>query len=193
MIFRRVKIALLIFFISPTMSFGADDALIYSLRVRPLGILTASPGAEVFLGTESGFFIGPTFATFSGDNDIKSTALQTTEIGLKFGRVFGGRTANQGWFVMGNINYYLTSVTQFYSGLSKSFQANIHQFGEAIFAGYQFQASLIGDRWDVRLGLGLAYKPGEVQYFQDGYGNTVPVGVLKRFDPSLEFTLGYSI
>ena len=166
--------------------------ILYSVRVRPIALATEVPGAEFYLSTDSGYFIGGTFHYFSGQNDTKNTALTNTETGLRFGRVFPSGVENQGWFIMGNINYYRTNVSNFYTVTGQDFSLDTGQMGEALFLGYQFRARLIGkDHWDLRLGLGCNYKSEIVQNFVASNGTVIPVGIRERLDPTLEFTLGY--
>ena len=166
----------------------------YSLRIRPLGLVDQIYGIEAFATSPTGFFAGPTFHYFAGTDSPKGTSLTVSEIGIKAGKVFYTQKRNQGWFIFGMLNYYFTGVTNLNAATQQTFTANINQFGEGIFAGYQIKTHLIGpERWDIRFGVGIVNKDELIKTFVASNGAPVPIGVRKRLNPALEFSLGYSL
>ena len=183
--FRLLIFALVLF---PSLAHSRN---FYSLRVRPLALASTVYGGEVYGMTDTGYFIGSTFHYFYGKNPERLSAVENTEIGIRFGKVFQEKSVNQGWFLMGNLNWFITSVKQFNVNGGSTFDAKIQQPGEAFFGGYQWRALIIGTHWDLRLGVGMAYKAEKLLNFDDTAGNRIQIGVRKRFDPSLEYTMGY--
>ena len=192
----KILIASLLMGLSGSISCVYADSL-YSLRARPIGLASGIYGLEGFwmLNNDSifqGLFVGPTFHAFQGNDDPKQTALTNYEIGIKFGKLFQMGAPNRGWFVMGNLNLYKTQVSQYYAPQSRTLTAEFAQLGEAVFVGYQWPATLIGEHWDLRLGVGAVFKEAYVQYFDVGTASPVQVGARKRWDPTLEYTMGYT-
>lgn len=163
----------------------------FSLRARPLALFSQVYGAEAYYTTGGGFFIGPTYHYFLGNNADRLSAVRNYEFGIRFGKIFETHLRQQGWFVMGNVNLLNTTVVQYNANADSVFRNQFNQIGEALFGGYQWKASILGRHWDVRLGVGLAFKPESIKYFDDTAGNAVPIGVRQRFDPTLEFSMGY--
>ena len=169
---------------------GAEERI--SLRVRPFALMTSTFGFEGFLTNESGFFIGSTLHRFSGENADRQTALKTTEIGIKFGKLFQNTHPDQGWFLMGNVNYNLSTFDRFYSPTGERFSANLNHFSESLFAGYQWNTFLFRNHIDLRLGLGLSYLGVVSETFHTQNDRNLTLGLTNEFDPTLEITLGYT-
>ena len=164
----------------------------YSLRIRPIAILYGIPGVEAFATHSNGYFIGPTFHFFSEENDLNNSSLKGSVVGLKFGRVFPDGVPHQGWFIFGNINYLNARMSNFYSTTQQTFSGSINLWYESLFVGYQFNSLIFGpNEWDVRLGVGMVYRPDRYLTFKANNSDLVPVGIRERLDPSLEFTIGY--
>ena len=173
---------------------STSDTSHFSLRLRPFGLAQGIYGMEAFFQHSSGWFIGPTAHFFSGDNSVKQTTLTNQEIGIKLGHLFYQEDHQRGFFVMGSVDFQNTTIGSYYSVTKQTFTSQIQQYSGSLFAGYQFKATLIGPQhWDLRLGLGIVYKPEMISYFRAIDNIIFPIGVRERLDSTLEFTLGYEL
>lgn len=165
----------------------------FSLRVRPLALCYGIFGGEAYYETDGGYFIGLTGQSFAVSNPDKQTTLNNAEFGIKFGKFFGRDSGRAyGFFIQGAANLNHTVLTSYYANTQQNLKAQFYQVSGVLYAGYQFRAAFIDERrLNIRLGVGVGYKPASTIPIAALDGTAVPIGVRKRLDPSLEFTIGY--
>ncbi len=169
---------------------GAAFAETRALRIRPLGTLAGTLGAEVELKPGEHFFFGPTAHYASGFNSLRDSSQEVWELGLKSGWFFGDSTFSEGWYVSASALAYQTDIRRILASGNPG-RLRLWCPGAAIVAGHQWQIGIFGERWNFRAGLGMGYKAPYSTLVQTNAGQE-PMSIGKRLDVAMDLTLGWN-
>ena len=177
-------------FLASVLGASPAQADVGAVRIRPVGLMSSTYGAEAELYGDSRISFGPTVQYLRLFDSARATFTEGWELGLRGTMLVGpfgtGRTA---WYVGGAVNYYGLRISAQGPNGGQGFR-QLSTWGVEGTAGRQWEFHFLGETWNARLGVGVGYIIANRRAVTiDGVNRNL--GVAAHADPILECTLAY--